>query len=424
MYLNSIKRIWKKKNNEQSWQDNNEASQIGKIVRRNTFLLLGNAAIFLCIFQVILTLSGIVILDYTGSVSLASLAVAIVLGCDILVVYHSGKLMDKIGRKKVLILGVAVGCISLLLMAIALLTSQIALFWVGLFTFSLSSGIISQNKTAMTDMYPTHFHGQCIGYLNTAIGIGLISAPILIALLEPISVNVGINNYFLIITVSILLLIVGGLLIKLMKPDTIEIAAHIEKFTLEKNSEDKSHDKPLAKLTIIFAFITSALAYAVLSIILSTVPLIFRQNGIELALISIPIAIIGFGSHLLSTPIGWLSDRFKKSLLIMAGGLVMGAGAFSLTLTNTYSVACFSALFVGIGGSSIIVASTALISEAAHFEKRGQIFGANNLTINVATLILPIFGGLVLSYIGTFALAVLVVITSFTICLTATLIKK
>lgn len=86
---------------------------------RNTLLLVGNSLVFSCIVQIILVVSPIVILDSTSSIALGGLATAVVMSGDMLTNYHAGKLADIIGRKKTLLMGIAIGIVGVFALAVS-----------------------------------------------------------------------------------------------------------------------------------------------------------------------------------------------------------------------------------------------------------------------------------------------------------------
>jgi len=62
-----------------------------------------------------------------------SLATAVIWGGRVLIVYQTGRLMDRIGRKSVLLIGIALGCLSLFVMGWAVILSLLELFWISRF---------------------------------------------------------------------------------------------------------------------------------------------------------------------------------------------------------------------------------------------------------------------------------------------------
>ena len=94
--------------------------------------------------------------------------------------YHSGKLADIIGRKKTLLIGIAIGLIGVLAMAVSRLLLEDFWYWIGLVIFSFCSGFLVLNRAAIMDMYPRK-RGLSLGYLNTGSFVGSFLAPILIS---------------------------------------------------------------------------------------------------------------------------------------------------------------------------------------------------------------------------------------------------
>jgi MFS family permease len=84
-------------------------------VRKNVLFLLSASMLFYCVVQILVVSSGLIIKDITGSLVLANLATSIIYGADILVVFQAEVLSDKIGRRKVLLIGVVLALLALVL---------------------------------------------------------------------------------------------------------------------------------------------------------------------------------------------------------------------------------------------------------------------------------------------------------------------
>ena len=83
-------------------------------------------------FQLIVTISPLIILYLTNSVTLAGLAIALVLSGRIIVVYQSGMMMDRLGRAKVLVLGFLIAIVGCILTGLAVAVNNLPIMIVGL----------------------------------------------------------------------------------------------------------------------------------------------------------------------------------------------------------------------------------------------------------------------------------------------------
>lgn len=381
-------------------------------IMRNTLLLVGNNIVFWCISQIILVVSPIVILDSTGSIALGGLATALVLSGDMLTNYHSGKLADIIGRKKTLLIGIAIGLVGLLAMAVSRLLLETFWFWVGLVVFSFCSGFLVLNRAAIMDMYPKK-RGVSLGYLNTGSFVGSFLAPILISGVTGLAILAGENYYDLLILACLPLLAFAGFLLVLIRKDTQVIAQILGDGEPQVRTEDCPPKKEPwvsgthGKRDLALAFVISSLSVGGVAITLSLAPMFLHILETELGLISFSVALISVGTGGLSMILGKLADKFGRRRIVLVGAGIMGAGLFLLPLVQNYvviSVACF---LVGLGGGAIAIASTAFICDMVAPRNRGKVFGANSFVINIITLSLPPLAALLVASPGPFAVSIL-----------------
>ena len=112
-------------------------SPIPPIIKRNTIRLVASQAIYSCVNQAAFVLATLVVFTLTQSAALGGLATGAIWGGRVLVVYQTGKLMDRMGRRAVLLIGIATGCIALTIMGLAVVMTRLELFWLGLLVFGL-----------------------------------------------------------------------------------------------------------------------------------------------------------------------------------------------------------------------------------------------------------------------------------------------
>lgn len=374
-------------------------------VRRNTLLILSASLLFSCVIQILILSSGLIIKDLTGSLVLASLASSIIFGGDIVVVYHAGLLADRIGRKKVLLIAVSLALFALIQISLAFLQYNLMLFWSGLVFFSFSGGFFVQNRTAITDIFPFNKRSRATGYLCLASLAGSLLSSLIVVVTGSVTIIAGFSQYAILVIISILLLSIDLFLIKMINPDPKDFQAYFAAENagdLKNGSFMAEGDRYLRKTrsansSLIAVFAASSLGVGIMAIAFSAIPLVLKEANVSLSLISIALSVLNFGSNGFAVLFGWIADRTKKKITIMIGGLLMGFGAALISITVDFLIMSFAALLIGAGASMITVGSTALIANLTHVNQRGRAFGANSFLANVASLLFPPIGIILLS---------------------------
>ncbi len=393
-----------------------ERNPVPSVVKRNTLYLAASQALFMCVGQAAFILAALVVLALTGSATLAGLATAVIWGGRVLIVYQTGTLMDRIGRKAVLLLGAGLASSAVFVMGLAVLLRSLELFWVGLVVYGFGTGAAQQSRIAVADMYPMERRGEGIGYLMTGYVVGSLLSPVFTAAMTPIAAHFSIDVYGMILLASTPILAASSVLIVAVKPDPGEIARNLKVYypgltSNEANVNNRLQGSSLLRLMLFFpilaAFVASAAATGDMAMMMSLVSVIMHEHDIALTLISVAVTLHVVGMYGPSIPLGRLSDTIGRKWVTLLGGLVMAVGAFLTPLTSNYAIITFAIFLVGFGWSAANVATTALISDVTPPQRRGRLLGANDVAIGLAALSLPVLGGAVISNHGLFSLGLL-----------------
>jgi len=407
---------------------------IPAIVTRNTTMLTISQALFSGVFQSTMVIAALAVFAFTKAPALGSLASAVAIGGRVLVAYGAGRLMDSLGRKTVLYIGIAITCSALLMMCYALTWSSLELFWAGIFVFGSGAGVMNLLRVPVTDMYPARRRGEGMGYLLTGSVVGTFMAPLLSAA-APYMEFTGLGTYVTILLASLPLMIVAALFVWLVRPDTREILRNIGSYYPGEGGvgiqaggacpSPSAHPSAGFRSTpIAAAFIASAFAWGGMVMGMSMVSILLKQYGVDLALINVSVSIHVFGMFGLSIPFGWLADRYGRKPVTVLGGLVLGAGAFLMPLTQSYLIITLGVFLIGLGWSATNVATTALLCDLTPGRMRGSVLGANDVVTGVTSVGLPAIGGSILSAFGGVAFGVAGVAVALPVVLSMLLIKK
>lgn len=322
-------------------------------------------------------------------------------------------MMDRFGRRIILILGVALSAAGVVLLGFSALYQSTMGFIIGLVVFGLGTGALQQNRVAVADMYPTTRRAEAVGYLFTASIVGTILATVFVSTTVSLAPILKSDPFVLSYFASLPILAVIAAFIWLIRPDPRDIGKNLQLYYSEENVSDSSGSeltnppsimKILAYAPLLIAFISSALAQGNMTMFMSLVTLVLHSHHVDVPLISFSVTIHFFGMYALALFLGRLADRVGRKKVLIGAGLISGIGSLLTPARPDFFIITAGIFLVGLGWSGATVATTALIADVTAPLRRGQVVGANDTFMAIAALTFPFVGGVLIQDFGFLAL--------------------
>lgn len=389
-----------------------------QIIRRNLRLLSLSQALFTCVLQLIPVLGALIVFRMTHSPALAGAAASVSWGGRIVLVYQSGKMMDRFGRIPVLMLGTILSIAGSLAIGVTTLYNSFPGLIVALAVFGLGVGVLGQARIAAADMYPPNQRAEAVGYLLTANVIGSLVAPVFITGANWVAAANAWDAYATPWFLSIVILGMTLLTLNQVRPDPQEIASHLEDYY---GPLANSHPvNPIPSNTVVSftyyplltAFIVAALTQGNMTMLMALASLGLEAHGVSVPLISLAITVHVIGMFGFAVPLGRFSDRLGRKKILVAGAALSGLGALLTPLVTDFWTVSFAIFLVGLGWSAATVSTTALISDITTPFERGRAIGANDFASSATALTFPLFGGLLIGLFGYASLGIFGLIAS------------
>jgi len=225
-----------------------------------------------------------------------------------------------------------------------------------------------------------------MGLFNMAMFLGLSLGPVAGGLIKD---RFNLNASFICMG---MLAFIGFLLSYcLLPPQSSETIIHIK-----KQPETWKH---LVKERSVAALFIFRFSYAAcIGIIWSFLP-VFADTKFSLSssLIGI-LAMTGiFVSGLLHIPMGYLSDRLNKKIMVLSGGLIAGCALFSFVWAKGFNGLLLANVFFGIGGGLSMSALMAMaVLKGSKTRAMGSIMGLMAMAHSMGMMTGSIFAGLMM----------------------------
>ncbi len=384
------------------------ADRIPPLIMRNTIKFAVAQALQGSGMQLVVALSAITILTLTDSAVLTGIGISTLSVSRLAVSYPLGKIADTYGRRPAMLAGLTFGMAGAPIISLAVLWSSLVLFVLGIFVFGLGVAATQQLRVGVTDMYPGRRRGEALGYLLTGSLLGTMIGPILIRTSESLSGPFGIDPLALPwLLVPVLVLPVFFIVLS-VRPDPKEIAANLGDYWPGEESPKRgpSHMSYREYLRSRPRWIATAAyvpAQGVMMMLMAVTPLVLRDFGFSLTMVSIAVTMHVLGMFAFSIPLGKLVDRLGRTKLIWGGLITSATGAALVPLTDIYGFISLGIFLVGVGWSAVFVSATAIIADTTSANQRGRAVGVNDSFSAAFSITLPIIGGFIAESFGLMA---------------------
>ncbi|MDQ1279207.1 MAG: hypothetical protein QG670_467 [Thermoproteota archaeon] len=282
----------------------------------------------------------------------------------------SGIISDRIGRYRLLVLGIALVSFGAFLCATS---NSIYILIIGRSIWGLGTALYFMNNTAMImDLFLPNLRGSALGTFQAIEFIGPVLATPLGGIIIERLQGASISPYNLIFYLA------GGMSLSAF------ILAYFMKDARKMGSSRGGHSLSLTKtfsalknVAIITICVNSFSRMLIMQGINNTVLQLFLNEDIKLS-----IELVGFVittrviGHTLSTVIaGHISDRIGRKPIIITGMVIEALGMFFYTIVSKFELLLATAFIAGFGEGMVFVCLLVFLSEIAPEEIRGGAIG-------------------------------------------------
>jgi MFS family permease len=388
-------------------------AQIPPLIRRNTALFALTQSFTGAGMQFAYGFGPLMVMELTGSASLAGLSVGLIGVSRFLVAYPAGKITDTYGRVPGIQLGLVLALVGTLTLFAAMHQQSVWIFIIGLLIFGMGMNASQQLRIAAADMYPPKFRAQALGFVALGSLVGLIIGPIMMRISETIAPRLGQDPLGL-PWLMLPILIIGGMgLATLVRPDPKEIGMNLQKYYPDyvpaHKADGSNADRPktdfsardlLSNGRMRLAIVSNCAANGNMSIVMVLTSLVLHHHGHSLSAIAFSHMFHSAGMFGFTIPLGRLADRFGRERVMFPGVATTIVGAILLALTSGWWSVTLGTFLVGIGWAAANVAATALIADHAPAEHRGRAIGVNDSFAGATSVFAALVTGPLIDWSG------------------------
>jgi len=305
----------------------------------------------------------------------------------------SGVLSDRLGRRKLLVGGLALTAGGALTCAVA---NSIYLLIVGRAIWGLGTALFFMNNTALIlDLFEPNRRGRALGTFQ---GIefmgGFIGAP----MGGSMAGVIGYNRVFYLA----FMLIICSFSVAFISKGLRQIGTRVS----------GGPEMPIRKVISSFGHwglavvcLNSFSRMLIMQGIMATVFQLYlnQQLGITVELIGVIMSLRTTGHIIATVTSGYLSDKLGRKPIIVAGLMIEGACLYLYTLLSSFEPLLLVGLFEGFGGGMVFTSLIVLLSEIVPAELRGGAIGLYRTFMDVGGFLGPLFFMLLFGSLGAHA---------------------
>ncbi len=290
--------------------------------------------------SVVLPLLPVYLRHEGSSVALVGLTMAAFFGAALIVQYPLGRLSDRIGRRQIQVVGLAVFAAASLLFAFAT-SPALALLFRALQGAGAGSVDVA-NAATIGDVVPASHRGRAFGTFYGARTVAMAVGPFFGGL-----VGISGMRWLFLASAACAAAAIAPIVLLIPKRAVHRPVPRSERTVLWRNR---------SIVGVMMAFIAGGLIIGVYEVCWSLL-LAFRgatswQIGLSWTLFALPFGIVSF-------PAGWLVDHFDRRYLIVMA--MVGAAGFAATYPFVHSVAWL----LGLGAAEAVLVAIGMPAEAS-----------------------------------------------------------
>ena len=299
-------------------------------------------------------------------------------------------LMQKLGRKKVFVIGNVFGIIGALVAIQALLSASLLLFTLGIFLTGIAIGIAQQYRFAALDECRAESHAKAISVV--------MSGGVLAAFIGP-NLAIWSQNWF---SQNVYVGAFVGLAVLYVLALLLIVCLPLKSHTLAKQAtaEVRSYRELWQQPLFVAAIASGAIGYGVMVFLMTATPLAMHHHDYAFPDIAVVIQWHVLGMFVPSFFTGHLIKKHGLKPIIMLGCTLLIISALINLFGQSYVHFFTSLVLLGIGWNFTFIGATQLVSLTYRPQEKGKVQGMNDFLVFTTAAIASLFAGQTVETIG------------------------
>jgi MFS family permease len=377
---------------------------LARIARKITFILFVEQSLASAGFIAAATLTSVVGAKLSHHENWAGVPTAVYLLAGAFSAFAWGYVMDAIGRRNSLTLGLFLGVVGSAFAVYAIAQASFLWFLVGMIFMGIANAAVQLGRCVAAEVNPPDARGRAISNVVMGGTVGAILGPIVVGpsgiWIKPFTGDELAGAY----AISLILFLLGMVAVFLgLRPDPREIGRQVaDQFpeTQTGSGVARSIPKVLSQPAALTAIIAMSLGQVVMVLVMVITSLHMNNHHHQLGNISIVISAHTLGMFAFSIISGRLADRFGREPVILAGTITLILACLVATLSPDVIPLGVALFLLGLGWNFCFVAGSALLADQLSVAERSRMQGFSDLLVGLASAVASLSSGLIFAAVG------------------------
>ncbi len=328
--------------------------------------------------------------------SLATVPVAAYLLSGALSASAWGYLMDRIGRRNGIALGLVLGIIGNGLVLLAIETSSFALMLVGLMLMGTTNSATQLSRFAAAEVNLPEHRGRAISTVIFGGVIGTILARLSAAPMGSFVVTLGMDELSGAYLTTLILFALAALLVfAALRPDPRDVGRELAK--VYPSSAPEGQSRPIWEIlrqpAAVIAVTAMALGQVVMVAVMVITSLHMEDHHHARSDIYSVISAHTFGMFAPSIFSGWLLDKIGRAKMILIGSATLLLACIAAPLSPNVLPLGVALFLLGLGWNFCYVGGSTLLADQLSPLERSRTQGTNDFLVGLASALISLTSG-------------------------------
>lgn len=315
-----------------------------------------------------------------------------------------GVLMDRIGRRSALALGIVFGACGAALSVAAIALGSFIAFLGGMMLVGVANAAVTLSRFVAAEVHTPETRGRAVSYVVLGGTVGAIGGPLLVMPSGRLAMAAGTNELAgAFAAAAILLLIAGAVVSAALRPEPLTLARRAAASPVEQSGSVPSR-RPIREILRLPAASAAVAAMILSQVVMMAVMVItslyMKEMHHGLGDVSVVFSAHTIGMYAFSLLSGRLIDRWGRRPIIVVGALVLLTACLTAPLTSATFPLAVSLLLLGLGWNFCFVAGSTLLADQLAPAERGRTQGFNDLLVGLAAAAGSLGSGLISARFG------------------------